>query len=261
MRDGPGRGIVLAMTSFLRHAALVLLAAALLAPGAGAAMRFHADVTATAKEQWTYKQHGYRQACPGWTYAKGKVAAAAHATGPLIVARSGGVTVGGLSMDATQTLETGRDIDWRIHSRGTQPPCVPCGPDSEYGTCGPPPPHDEADSSGCHPEAKAMAGLVNLTFTLQGTLIVQAATPVTAILRECTYTQLMPREVPLGSPGFLFKAIKFAGAGRRLANLAPGRSVPFRKSWRAGSGCPATRAEMQACTTYTIDMKVTRSKS
>ena len=51
------------------------------------------------------------------------------------------------------------------------------------------------------------------------------------------------------------------GQGRRLANLAPGRSVPFRKSWRAGSGCPATRAEMQACTTYTIDMKVTRSKS
>jgi hypothetical protein len=260
MRCARRRWIVVDMTSHLRRAALVPIAAALCAPATGGAVPLHVDATASAREQWTYKDPGYPQACPGWTWAKGRVSAVAHATGPLIFASAGGISGGGLSQDATQTLEAGRDIDYRVHAAGTQPPCVPCGPDSEYGLCGPPPPRDTADHSGCHPEAREQVGLIGLTFTQTGTLIVTAQTPVEAILRDCTSSQLLLPEIPLGSPGFTFKTIKFPGAARQVRNLAAGRSVPFRKSWRSGSGCPARRAKMQACTTYTINLKVSKTK-
>lgn len=261
MRDGPGHGIVLAMTSFLRHAALVLLVAAVLAPSAGA-LSLEADLTVSAKEQWTYKQHGYPKSCPGWIYAKGRVSAAATATGPLIFSRIGDVSAGGLSGEATQRLDVERVIDFKVHGAQTTPPCVPCGPQSELGPCAPPPPRDTVDSSGCRPVPVSIPGLVRASIKQNGTLVVEAAfSPVNPILRDCTDAQLLLPGVPLGSPGFTFRPIKFAGAARKLAHLGPGRSTPFRKSWRAGSGCPATKAEMQACTTYTIDMKVTRPKN
>lgn len=269
MRDGGRAGIVRGMTFLLRRGArtpalalVSALAALTAAAPARAALPYSADVTVSAQERWTSKPDGYPRDCPGWTYAKGTVSAAATARGPLTFAGSGGVFAGGLSMDATQALDVKRVIDWKIHQAGTAPPCIPCGPQSELGACAPPPGPDQKDASTCAPPATSIDGLVRATLAVNGTLVVEAASaPARKILLECTFTQLLPPGVPLGTPEPQLKTIRFPGAGARIRALRPGGATTFRKVSKAGSACPATKkAVLTACTTYTTIIKVTRRK-
>lgn len=238
-------------------AALVALAV-LAAPAAAA--RYEADSAVFANEDWDYEQAGVGDPCRSWVEADGSVRLRWHTKGAFRFSDAGAnLQFGGISALAPGTLEVRRKIHYRVHQGGTQPPCVPCGPTSEYGPCGPPAAPDRTGDANCAP-APLRAGQRVLGTLSMGVLTVNVAGSAAKTLRDCPRG---PDGTPLGMPDARPELQAFRGAGRVIRGLGPGRSHTFKREWKDGAGCgkrPKRLNGMRSCVKYRAVVVVRRLK-
>lgn len=239
------------LVGLLMTALLLAAAGARTATADGAVYSARAAMAAT--EKWTYRGIGHPKPCIAWTQAEGNVHARVYGTGGFQLWRVPGVgAVGGMTGSGTASMTVRRKIDYRIHAVGKTPECTPCGPLSEFGTCGEAIP-DVVDTASCIPEPdKGAVGA-----TLKGsTLTVRGAAPSELILRNCS--KGIPYGVPLGSPQPKLETFRFTGAARQIEKLSPGEDARFDRKIERGAGCKSNKGEMRSCTTYQAVIVVRR---
>ncbi|MEV4419401.1 hypothetical protein AB0L40_05415 [Patulibacter sp. NPDC049589] len=238
---------------------MVLLCAAVLAPSAAsatAAPAYEASAASTAKETWTFKGAGAPKPCRSWTQASGTVSVRVFAKGGFRITRIPGLgTTGGLTDPQDPRMNIKRQVDYRIHQVGTTPDCTPCGPSSEFGTCGDAIP-DLVGAPGCEPAA-APGGTVLATIS-GSTLVTKAVAPSASILRRCS--SLVPAGVPVGSPEPKLVPMRFPGALRRIQRLKVGESAKFDRAVDRGPDCKRPSGELRTCTRHRTGVTVTRTR-
>lgn len=202
---------------------------------------------------WVQEGAGYPRACREWTRSEGHVRVRAVARGPFTLVQLRGAVFGGMQTEGSGKLDVERKVGYRIHDVGVTRDCFPCGPDSEFGDCGEAIP-DVVGSRRCAPAATRASVSARVD---GGALTVQALARSAEILKECA--KLVPRGVALGPPEPRLQTVRFAGAARRIAALAPGESTRFRKATERGADCrPRARGAMRTCTRHLTEVTVRR---
>lgn len=120
-------------------AALACAGALSAAPGASADATIAVDIVAKHSVTWDYTEDGYSDDCASWTKGSGKQTMLVHSDRRERLRLEHAFGRWMLTGKTQGTFESTlvRNGSWDIHT--PEPRCTPCGPNSEYGECGPEP--------------------------------------------------------------------------------------------------------------------------
>lgn len=248
----------IALAACVLAAALGVVPAVVTAAGVPAGAVYAASGGTLTRFSWDWQQAGAPDPCNEWGRSNGYVRVRLTQRGGFNIFTSPGYGfTGGMESLSGGTLGIERELDYRVHRAARLRACVPCG--GELGRCpetdGEQIPDDVGHSS-CKPPVSRGTLIISL---VRGALLVQAAASSEEILRDCS--RKVPPGVAIGPPEPALKAVRFPGAGRRIAALGRGRSTQFRAPLDGRHDCtPRGRkgAEMRRCTVNLTEVTIRR---
>lgn len=186
-------------------------------------------------EDWRSQERGYPGRCASWEFAEGRATLGIAQEGTrrltlVSLGRFGGL-VGQIGGPSTAPAEARSSFRYRSHVMPLEPPCSPCGPNSEFGPCLDEQVDDVVDEQRCAPAPGL--GIVVLGLTGRGLSV--GAVPM--LQRELGRCPKPTKTITASRMPWRFDTIWFKEAPRRLLQMQISEERTFRREVETGRGC------------------------